>query len=220
MADSKQVKDELVVFRKRLSENSPIFVSRTEPGENERYQGVLFGSISDELLIIGRLENVQLAMNESIVLRMVIGSHLIGFQSSVVKEIKNPSIYLVRFPVSVEAISMRKTERVQAFFPAEVTTKSKESDSVSVLQTRIIDISTGGCCFGSKTKLPANSDVSISFTLPGHRQVHSLRALVLSSTLAGTVYNNRARFPSEGSNIAVIREIGDWVGESLSFVAK
>ena len=217
MVEEKSRSEEIGVFKKRLSENLSVFAQKTEGGDSDRHQGTLFGNIGDELLIVGGFNAARFAMGERIILRMVLGPHLVGFETDVVKKIENPLIYFVRFPLQIEAISLRKTDRIQAFFPADVSGKGKTSEDVYVLKTRILDISSGGCCFRSKTKLSPKSEVQISFTLPGHRQIHSVRADVLDSTLLGGVYNNRATFPREGQNLPIIQEISSWVDDSLTF---
>ncbi len=208
---------EMEVFKNRLSENSLLFVQKTDGGDKDRHQGTLFGNVGDKLLMIGGFDAVNFAMGERIILRMVMGAALIGFETKVVKKTEDPQIYFVQFPLKVEAMGLRKADRIQAFFPADISASGKTSEDVYVLKTRISDISSGGCCFRTKTKLTPNTEAQISFTLPGNRHFHSVRAIVLGSTIIGDFYDNRATFPREGENLPIIEEIAKWVNRSLTF---
>lgn len=211
--------NEIKTFQNQLAESTQLFAQRIDTKDKGRHQGNLVGNIKDELLLIAGFDDVEFGLGEHIVLRMVMGNYLIGFRAEVIKKINDPVIYIVNFPINIESINLRKTDRINAFFPAEVhlsTTNNGEKE-IQVLQTRIVDISIGGCSFRSKTRLKENIDVGVTFTLPGDRVLHTISGTVLQSVHAKGVFNNRIKFGHENLNLPIIDEIDNWVTESLSF---
>ena len=221
MAATSRTQQEFAFFAKRLSENVPVFVQRTGVGDPERYQGILVGNIMDKTLVIGELERVHLEPDEKIVVRMALGNHIVGFETVVTKVVENPILYLIKFPVSIETMNLRKVQRVHAFFPADVQLAKQSGDDheVMLLKTRVMDISAGGCGFRSKTRLPANQEVAISFSLPGDRRVQSVKGTVLESQAAGPAFHNRVRFIQDPANLPILQEVAQWVNESMAFGA-
>jgi hypothetical protein len=205
-------------FLKQLSENAPVFVQRPGADAAGRHTGILVGNIRNQMLVIGVYDGVELAPGERIILRMSMGSHLVGFDAQVVKKTDDPPLYFVQFPGKLEAVNLRKAERIQAFFPADVQVSKPGSDQIYLLKTRVLDISAGGCSFRSKTKLPA-SNVQISFALPGDRHIQSVRGNIIESSQVGMVFHSRIRFIQEPSTMAILQEVAKWVAEGLTFAA-
>jgi hypothetical protein len=121
----------------------------------------------------------------------------------------------------VETVNLRKAQRIQAFFPAEVQVSKQASGSADMylLKTRVLDISAGGCSFRSKTKLNANADVKIAFSLPGDRHIQSVLATVIECTASGAVFHNRVKFSQDATNAPILQEIGKWIADSLTFTS-
>ncbi|MEE8556099.1 MAG: PilZ domain-containing protein [bacterium] len=219
MTAKKASPDALAAFKKRLLDNPPVFAQKLTDTSEERDQGILVGNYKGVHLVVGGFEQDRFGIGERIILRMILGSEVVGFETEVTAKTERPLMYVVKFPDAVEAIHLRHADRVQAFFPAEVrvSQSGSEAGDTYLLKTRILDISSGGCCFRSKTKIPPDAEVKISFMLPGERQIQSASAVVLESVPLGKVYNNRAKFPQDGANIPIVQEISNWVNDSLSF---
>jgi hypothetical protein len=201
---------------KQLGVNSPLFVQRPGADAADRHSGILIGNIRNERLLIGVYDGVELDTGEGIVVRLGMGSHLVGFETQVLKKVDDPPLYVVKFPEQVHAMNLRKAQRIQAFFPADVQVREPGSDQVYLLKTRVLDISAGGCSFRSKTKLPA-AHVQMSFALPGERRVHSVKGAIVESARMGLVYHSRVKFVNEAVNVPIMQDVAQWVAEGLSF---
>jgi hypothetical protein len=208
-------------FTRQLSQNEQVYAQRVDPAEEQRHSGLLVGNIGDNHLVIGGFQGTEFAMGERLVLRMVLGNHLIGFQTVIERRFEGPTLYICQFPLKIESVNLRKADRIQAFFPADVSFSKGGGDAgeMRILKTRILDISAGGCNFRSKSKLETNLDVRISFILPGDRQIQSVKAVVLESVLAGSIFNNRVRFTQDSSNAVILPEISRWVTDSMTFTS-
>jgi len=219
MASATSQSEFTATFAKQLSDNAPVFVQRSEAGDPARHNGFLIGNFKDTSLLIGGLTSAELRNGERIILRMVIGNHLIGFETLVLKKFDDPQMYLVQFPLQVESVNLRKAQRIQAFFPAEVQISKQASGTADMylLKTRVLDISAGGCSFRSKTKLISGADVKISFSLPGDRNIQSVMASIIDCSTAGAVFHNRVKFSQDPANLPILQEIGKWVADSLTF---
>lgn len=207
------------VIAKQMSANTTILCQAKDAPDTERERAILIGNLGDDVLLIGGLSASAFGVGDTVILRMVLGSHLVGFESEIVKKLENPQIYFAKFPLKVEILNLRKAERIQAFFPADVNvTKVPGNDEKFLaLKTRILDISAGGCSFRSKTEIPQHSEVTITFALPGERQTQSVQATILDSFRTGTVFTNRGKFIQSGPNIAICQEISQWISENVSF---
>ncbi|MCH7478409.1 MAG: PilZ domain-containing protein [SAR324 cluster bacterium] len=214
-------RQEISVFAKRLSGNAVVMVQKTQPYDDQRHTGILIGNIKDESLIIGGFDPIQFSIGEIIILRMAQDNHLVGFETEVVEKHSNPLIYIVKFPLKIESLNLRKSYRVQAFFPGDIYISEKESgpEEILILKTRILDISKGGCSCSTKTKLQADFDVKISFTLPGEQRIQSIKGVVIDSIATGNVYDSRIKFIQEDSDLPIIEEISRWVNDSIGFAS-
>ena len=194
---------------------------RTQPYDDQRHTGFLIGNIKDQSLIIGGFDPIQFSIGEIIILRMAQDNHLVGFETEVEGKYSNPLFYLVKFPLKIESLNLRKSHRVQAFFPGDISIPEKKSfpEETHIFKTRILDISKGGCSCSTKTKLQADFDVQISFTLPGEQRIQSIKGVVIDSIAAGNVYDSRIKFFQEDSDLPIIEEISRWVNDSLSFAS-
>lgn len=203
---------------RKLAENAPVFVQRAGANDPSRHTGILIGNIRDEFLVVSGFA-VDFQPNERLILRMVVGNHLIGFETQVLRKIDDPTMYVVSFPLRVESLNLRKSQRIQAFFPAEVRLSKPAGGAADMylLKTRVLDISAGGCSFRSKTRLVDDAEVKISFSLPGDRQIQSVTARIIECTPMGNVFHNRVKFSQDAPNLPILQEIAKWVADSLSF---
>jgi hypothetical protein len=211
--------DSPAAFALRLGQNAPVFAQRTEGSDPSRHNGVLIGNLKDQFLVIGGFATVSFRVGEQIVLRMIFGNHLVGFPTQVVKVIDDPQLYFVKFPLQVESLNLRKAQRIQAFFPAEVQVSKQAGGTADMylLKTRVLDISAGGCSFRSKTKLVNESEVRIAFLLPGDRHIQSVAATIIDCTPSSGIFHNRVKFKQDLANLPALQEIAKWVTDSLTF---
>ena len=202
-------------FIKRLGGNAQVFVQR--PGaDTDKHTGLLIGNLKNDWLLIGIYDGAEYAVGDKLQLRTAVGSHLVGFDTEVLQKFEDPALYRLAFPKTVNAVNLRKAERIQAFFPADVQVTTPGADTY-LLKTRVLDISAGGCSFRSKTKLPDTSALKISFALPGDRQVQSVKSSVIESLPMGLVYHTRVRFMQEPTSVPILQEVAKWVAEGLTF---
>ncbi len=106
--------------------------------------GVLVGMVPDEYLIIrvpaipgilGRLDE-----GNSIIVRYVYAGNVYGFASTVLTCIQKPALMcFLTYPSAVEAVNLRRVQRMDCLLPASVKTDRGEHKAV------IVDISLGGC---------------------------------------------------------------------------
>jgi hypothetical protein len=205
-------------FRKQLARNAPVFVQRAVGDESPRHTGALVGNFRDTYLVIGIFDGAEFAVGEKLLVRIALGAHLVGFATEVLKRVDDPPLYLLKFPQTLEAVNLRKAQRIQAFFPADVVVQNQGGDTF-LLKTRVLDISAGGCSFRSKTKLPSSATVQLSFSLPGERLIQNIRGSVIDCTIAGLVYHTRCRFSSDAASAPIVQEIAKWVSEGLKFAS-
>ena len=194
---------------------------RTDPHDDQRHTGILIGNIKDKSLIIGGFDPVQFSVGDKIILRMAQDNHLVGFETEVEEKFSNPLVYLVKFPQTIESLDLRKSYRVQAFFPGNIYISETAigHEETQILKTRILDISKGGCSCSTKTKLQADFDVKISFTMPGEQRIQSIKGVVIDSIATGNVYDSRIKFIQEDSDLPIIEEISRWVNDSIGFAS-
>ena len=214
--------DYLAALKKRLAEKRMVLAQKVVSTDEDRYQGILIGNVNEEMLVIGEIAGVQFEVGEQIILHIPMDSQLVGFETIVITKVDYPLMYVVRFPDVIEEIKgskikVRKVERIRAFIPADVNVPDPGGGTYLVL-TRILELSSGGCWFRSKTPLPI-SPITMTFSLPGNQHIKSAHAIVLTSSHAWTVYDIRAKFPKEGTNIPIIQEITNWVNDNQSFAA-
>jgi hypothetical protein len=201
---------------KRLARNAPLFVQHPGESEGSRHPGILVGNVRNQRLLIAVYDGLELDVGQPVTVRLNMGAHLVGFETRVIAKLDHPPLYAVEFPARLEAVNLRKSHRIQAFFPADVKMQVPGTDQLMLLKTRVLDISTGGCSFRSKTKLPASA-VHIAFALPGERHILSLQGAIVESTRAGLVHHSRVKFTQDAANAPAMQEVAKWVSECVTF---
>jgi len=141
-------------------------------GQEFKAAGVLVGMVPDEYLIIRvpAIPGILSRLNEGelIVVRYVYGGHVHGFSSTILHSIQKPGlIVFVTYPSEVEAMNLRKAQRMECFFPASVKTDMGDFKAV------IVDISVGGCRTRldydavESSSIDIDQTIAISFHLTG-----------------------------------------------------
>ena len=198
----------------------PITVQRVNADPRERHSGVLVGNIQRDYLIIAGLQSLELAIGDTVIVRMLQESMATGFQTTVRGVIDAPvRLYVIAYPEHVETANLRRAERLKVFFPASVRAQAAPDapSDVLMLNGMLLNISAGGCCFTSKRPVHPASKISISFALPGESRVHNLTGTVLTSVAGGGIFAQRVRWMQEGKDLPELSEIRKWIEQNLSF---
>jgi c-di-GMP-binding flagellar brake protein YcgR len=119
--------------------------------------------------------------NRATVRYMYSGS-VYGFHSTVLHYITKPSpLLFLTYPKTIEIIELRKSKRVDCFFPGQAEIQEKE------LQGAIVDLSNGGCKFSIDTsgeirvpQMEVGENINLSFQLIGSAQPHTFPGKVRS----------------------------------------
>jgi hypothetical protein len=211
--------EQIEAFRKRFSRNPILYVTREGAQPEEKLRGMLIGNVGVDSLLIGGFQGIRLEPGEPLVVRTMLDSQVVGFETKVLSAIDDPRAYFVSFPSDAAFLNLRKADRIQAFFPADVSTKARATDGTLLVKARVVDISAGGCSFRSKTRLQNEAEVRMSFMLPGERQVQAGQGVVLESKPLGAVFHNRTTFPRDLGNAPLIRDVETWITENLPYAA-
>ena len=103
-----------------IGRNLPITVQRIAQEDPNRYSAKIVGYVHMRYLVIGDLENLNLEVSEPLLIRMLSEGEAVAYQVTVKKANSDPVLFMTTFPEKVESVSLRASERIKAFFPAEV----------------------------------------------------------------------------------------------------
>jgi c-di-GMP-binding flagellar brake protein YcgR len=155
-------------------------------GMEGQFRSVLVGMSPEEYVLI-QLPMMAGILNKlyegnRVTVRYMFAGSVYGFQSTVLHFVTKPSpLLFVKYPKTIEIIGLRKTKRVDCFFPGMAKVQEKE------LQGALVDISTGGCKFSIDTsgeaivpQMEMGENITLSFQLIGSPQPHSFQAKVRS----------------------------------------
>ena len=143
-----------------------------EKGQEFKGSGVLLGIMPNEYLMI-RVPPIpgilsRLNENDLIVVRYVYAGNVYGFNSAILNYVQKPAlIVFLTYPIVVETVNLRKTQRVECLLPATVKTDRGDYKAV------IVDISQGGCrvCLDHGASQSSSFDIDqrigLSFHLAG-----------------------------------------------------
>lgn len=204
-----------------LNRSLNILAQRQGSEDYPKHQGFLVGNIHKELLVIGGFQDADFCIGDNLVIRLVLESEAVGFVTTVKEIAKAPlKLYFVAFPDRVESVNLRKSLRLTVFFPAEIRAKkpAEQGADVHLLQAMVLNISGGGCFFTTKNATEPFPEVNLSFSLPGEKLVHSVRAEVLHSTPRKAITGQRVKFAEIVENVAPLADINRWVEQHSSFV--
>lgn len=194
-----------------LAQNLPITAQRVDEPEAARHPGRLVGHIHTTYLVISGFRSVEFDKGEPLVIRMLVENEAVAYQTVVKHVVDSPRMYFISFPEQVQSVNLRKHERIKVFMPAEV--RAALRDEVRMLNAMIVNISAGGCAFTCANPVPAESEVRLSFTLPGERLVNTIAGTVLEARQRKAAFSHRARFADTAENRQVQANIAQWVSE-------
>ena len=168
-------------------------------GQVLKITGTLVGMIPDEFLIIripyypGILSRLEAA--NSLVVRYVYAGNVYGFSSSTLSFINKPALMVfLSYPIMVEKINLRKTQRIECRFLATM-----ETDSITHKAT-VVDISHGGCRLyldnevTEFTSFNVDQTISLFFYLPGIPEEQVIKGIVRNLKKDGKLCEMGIRF--------------------------
>jgi c-di-GMP-binding flagellar brake protein YcgR len=155
-------------------------------GMDGQFKSVMVGMSPEEYLLI-QLPMMAGILNKlyegnRVTVRYMYSGSVYGFHSTVLYFITKPSpLLFLNYPKTIEILGLRKTKRVDCFFPCLAKIQEKE------LQGALVDISTGGCKLSIDTsgevrvpQMEVGENITLSFQLIGSPQPHSFLAKVRS----------------------------------------
>ena len=204
-----------------LNRSLNISAQRQSSEGSPRHKGFLVGNIHKELLVLGGIQDAEFSIGDNLIIRLLLENEAVGFVTTVKEIAKAPlKLYFVSFPEKVESVNLRKAQRLSVFLPAEVQARKtpEQGSDIHLLQAMVLNISGGGCFFTTKSAAGPFPEVNISFSLPGEKHVHSVRAKVLDSTAQKAITGQRVKFTDTVKNVAPLADISRWIEQHASFV--
>jgi c-di-GMP-binding flagellar brake protein YcgR len=179
-------------------------------GQEFKAAGVLIGMVPYEYLIIRvpAIPGILSRLNEGemIVVRYVYAGHVHGFSSTILNSIQKPGlIVFVTYPSEVEAMNLRKAQRMDCFFPASVKTDMGDYKAV------IVDISVGGCRTRldyevvESSSIDIDQTIAISFHLTGMAEEQVINGKVKNLKKDSQFFEMGVQFDQE--NEAVLNNV-------------
>lgn len=199
----------------------PVSLQR-EDELGERHRALLHGLVMKGRLLLGGVTSTKFSPEERLIVRTVQGGRAWGFHTTVREVIVHPTtLYFVDTPPQVETMSLRRSERLQVFMPADIrTTAGPEDNSTTLLLKAIIlDLSSGGARVFTRRAIPARTSLHLSFSLPGETHVRGLDATVLDSYAQESVFGQRIRFLTSERDLPDLQQISRWVQQNAVYAA-
>ncbi len=169
----------------RLTCGQELFIQPA--GDNARLRCVYLGRRNREYLIVDPPLvpdfKTRLAPGVRVTARLLHEGTAYGFVSSILHASLKPSpLIFLDYPYTVEVLSLRSCERVEAFVPASLVLDKGTAHGV------ITDLSCSGCRFAADMEsapdalapLTAGSEVRLAFSTAGGESVSNLPATVLN----------------------------------------
>jgi c-di-GMP-binding flagellar brake protein YcgR len=149
-------------------------------GSEDTVRGTLVGLDKGFYLIV-RVPSIpgiwtRVHKEDQVVIRYLYRGTVYGFRSTLLNVVKEPShLVFLSYPKTVEAINLRKQERVSCLIPAQTSINGVLVKGV------IVDMSLGGCCLSCNLDLDegspevkAGDEIVLAFQIvgtPGERMV-------------------------------------------------
>ncbi len=205
---------------RKLNQNLPVSLQSGAGEDEPRHPATLYGSIGDEYLVFGGLPLPEFAAGDEIIARMVIEGQALAFRSTVECVVESPKrLLFVSYPAEAATADLRSTERINVFVPADLlaeTTQGSEQQTL-MLKTVVVNLSGGGCCVSVRKPLEPQSEINVSFALPGETYVHSLVGTVLGRVRKDSSYVLRVKFPKITPNVLALGDISKWVTQYAGY---
>lgn len=205
---------------RKLNQNLMVSVQVGRDEDAPRYRAILYGSVGDEFLMIGGLETPVVSAGAEIIVRMVIEGQALAFRSTVESVVESPKrLLFAGFPTEAATADLRKAERINVFVPADPRAEAglNGESKTMMLKTIVVNLGSGGCCVSTKQPLEAETEISVSFALPGETHIHSVTGMVIGRTRKDSGYVVRVKFPKISENVLPMGDISRWVTQYAPF---
>ncbi len=202
----------------KFTENLPLTVQRPPRAGGGAAEGVLYGSVQGEYLIAGGFGKFELEIGEELMVRIASSGQMLGFWTKVLDRIdRRGTLYLLSFPEQVDALNMRKAERMNLFVPVQIrlTGGSGDGHLERFFEGALVNISVDGCRLNAKTMFEDNPWCELRFRLPGVDEEFVVSGRVLRGAGAHPVAGVGVEFQQEGESFAAFGAIREWIDSNL-----
>ncbi len=205
----------------KLNRNVPISVEREGDASGNRYRGFWAGNIGEKFLLLGGMPDLSIGVGDRLVVRMLLDTTVLGYKTTVSEILERPERLLIAtWPEEVVTVELRKTERIALFVPTDVRAEQQKSSgpATMLLKAMMLNISSGGCYLSSKSAVEPDSQINVSFSLPGESFLHNLKGTVVATDAKEGAHGLRVKFAENAEDSPGNSGISDWVSQYSSFV--
>jgi PilZ domain len=202
----------------------PVHLQHADSPEPQPLAGHVVGTVNGQRIILGGISATVLAPGEAVIVRMAVGSEVLGFHTLVAEACGTEMpLYLLEMPETVESINLRKGARLNVFVPADVqyshgTPTNQSAADLALVQGRMLNLSREGCCLSTKRPLTVNQPIRLAFSLPGGRSTYRVPAKVLRHLGAREgVFVQGVQFEKEQEHLPVLADLQQWISQNLPF---
>jgi len=206
-----------------LFKNLPVSVQKVgESGkaEGDRMAAQLLGGIEKTHLILGNFRGGTVDKGDELIVRLATGMIVVGFRTRVLDVVEGPiRLFFTAIPGHMEALSLRKSDRLAAFIPADLHLRygAQKNENFHLLQGMIVDLSRGGCQVSTKNPIDLNTEVRMSFSLPGDKNLFRVDGRVVRTRQKDGVYALGVQFQRETENLPALVELSQWLTQHLVY---
>ena len=204
---------------KGFLQNHSLIVQIPEDIEKKRHSGSLYGNIQGKRLIVGGFESAEFEIGQELIIRMVMDGSVVGFWATVMESFKtDETCYLLTYPEQFETLSLRKSERMSVFIPAEIHISMSSDDGSEQHQFEgiLTNISNDGCCLNSKNPIPSDMYCKLSFTLPGDSHQYILEGKVVRQLTEKEAFQQGVQFVNDQNNLLAMSDIRSWITQNIT----
>lgn len=202
-----------------LTKHFPITIQRVN-NPDERYQGLLVGQISPDHILLCDIQAENFTIGERVIIRTIRGGRIWGFETFIIDMNERPvPIVFLAPPKDVETVSLRKTDRLNVFIPADLRTHVSDEGSSNTLliKATILNLGSGGCRVFTKTRIPSDSSINISFLLPGDKNVILISGTVLDTYQNKSIFGQRIKFFNVETYKEDMANVRKWLKQHSEF---
>ena len=180
---------------------------------------MLIGHLGTRYFLVTEIEETVFEEGDPLIVRMVTAGRVVGYETMVASVIDTPvKLYFLAYPQSVQIVNLRKSGRLQVFFPGEIQALiDVEEDQIALLKVMLLNLSSGGCYFSSSHGVDSPAKIKLSFSFPGETHTHYLGGTVLESGTSDSVYTHRVQFDGTVQNLPITHEIDRWIIQNQTY---
>jgi len=192
-----------------------MFIEFKVRGHSEKIKTKLVGYVSGEYLVVAtpKVNGIPVnygASNNTLVVRYLHEGSVFGFQTAALRMIGAP-FYLtfLRYPESIEEVSLRRNPRISVVIPIERDDGDKESEF-------LINLSENGALLKLKKPVGIDDTIYLMFALPNGKVMQDLECRVRRVEMNSAQILAGVEFKAPEGRLAPIRQYLDMVQDNLS----